>query len=300
MSQVSQFIKQMHRQQQPYISVNIFKDPGNDVQVDEILQQHLLDLDSKSYLTNTLVMLMSDRAGSMSTFSSEAFSQFAALEFPNLFLSMRLPKIFRSTTLATQMHSNRNRLLTPFDLYKTLKHYNMIVKNGVKCDLNVNALELIKQGKSLFQEIAQNRSCQEASIPSNVCPCIDRFDIDEEQFKKETELELLDIANFILMELNEHTESVRSLCKRFRLNAVQSSKKVFLNGHTDKNIYEFVILLQPGQALFKALIEIEDYGLIKLRSPVERLNLNIHSKCLKTDDTSLKDSCYCKNQILIV
>ena len=139
---------------------------------DFALHAQLTEFERNGFLDNTLLVVLSDHGGRPYAYGDKAFSQFAGLEYPNSLLSIKLPRNLRNTTYARNFFENKDKLITPFDVYKTLKQFYYLTRNGnfkeAECrllfsesEVNVRAL----RGVSLFENVPANRSCKEAIIP---------------------------------------------------------------------------------------------------------------------------------------
>jgi len=140
-----------------------------------------------------------------------------------------------------------------------------------------------------------NRSCAEALIPIQFCTCVNKENIDEDRFLKETGDDFSYTAQVIVENLNKKIEHLKSKCAVFTVKSVKSVKKII--GEEKNIIFEFTILAEPGDALFKALIQIEDEAKIDLKSRISRENkYGKTSACLTGNEREFRDFCYCLDQ----
>lgn len=83
------------------------------------------------------------------------------------FLSISIPNqvLNRFPLLADNLETNRDRLITPFDLGATLRHFLSYPSSPPNSSLSFF-------GKSLLLPISHSRSCEEAGIPFHFCACV--------------------------------------------------------------------------------------------------------------------------------
>jgi len=79
------------------------------------------------------------------------------------FLAVRIPRWFadKYPQAALSLHSNADRLTTPFDLHETLKDVLDMQRS------RTNLTEGTPRSYSLFQDIPDNRTCADAAIESH-------------------------------------------------------------------------------------------------------------------------------------
>ncbi|CAG2162860.1 unnamed protein product [Oppiella nova] len=152
------FIKAMHIRKQKYFAFTFMArithdDLNNAGLVDPMTEQLLSQLFDENLLENTVLVFFSDhgiRFGRM----RETLS--GKLEERMPFMHLYIPKGLRNTNVSI----NENRLTTPFDIHATLRH---IIKG--KPDYN------LKYGKSILEEIPEQRGCHDIPILEHWCSC---------------------------------------------------------------------------------------------------------------------------------
>ena len=333
MNQIKQFIDRMNSKQnqhQNFFSYNMFSSLTHDrfetpKGFDHALYAQLSELERQGFLDNTLLMILGDHGGRPYAYGDEMFSKFARFEYPNPFLSIKIPGKLRDTVFAKNFKSNTRKLITSFDLHKTLKQFYYLTRNGLKGDekcrqlfsKSVSGVRALR-GVSLFENVPQDRSCKDAMIPINFCACLEKKLIDEKLFLKETgDLSFKNASKFIMDTLNEHIEHLKKYCALYKYENITSVSRV--NSMLDvrnfkslvkrinktranyteyKKLYEFSILVQPGAALFKTLLEVSETSpRFFLKSKLIRENsYGRTSSCLSGIDRDFKDACYCLKQ----
>lgn len=284
---------------------------------DRELKETLVEFENKGFLDNTLLILTSDHGHRLSKYYYE--TDYGQIELSSPLLNMRLPKKLRNSAFYQNAYENRNKLISIFDLYKTIRHFNYINKFNVhnnhehyndgrlKCndkfrknDIQTRSL----RGISIFESIDENRNCLEALIPLTLCTCNLKSDIDEATFKQETKYDFLNVSTKIVDELNKMTELSREKCHEFKFKNVVNVKKVILNRVL---FYQFRIMVQPGssttfEANFRAKLEYFNYDNTKkirvtlsLYDKIKRLSkYGNQSKCVT--ELHLQGFCYCKSK----
>ena len=312
MDQIKQFVDRMNlkdNQNKNFFSYNMFSSLSHDRfeipdGFDVALHAQLSEFERNGFLDNTLLIVLTDHGGRPYAYGDEAFSKFAGLEYPNSFLSIKLPRNLRDTTYGRNFIANKDKLVTSFDLYKTLKHFYYLTRNGnfkeVKCrrlfSESVGKVRALR-GVSLFESVPVNRSCREALIPIQFCTCISKVDVDADGFLKETGINLSNAAKVVVDKLNKKIEHLKEKCAVFVVKSVESVKKIV--GDDRNSLFELSVLAEPGDARFKALIQVRDgdESKIELKSRISRENkYGEMSACLKGDDREFRDSCYCLKQ----
>jgi hypothetical protein len=191
-------------------------------------------------------------------------------------------------------------------LHKTLKHFYYINKNENLLKPNKNRglcrnyfkysepKIRSKRGVSLFEDIPTSRTCTDALIPNIFCNCNIYVEISEEKFKIDTDMkhDFNSSSRFILDHINNLTNHVRDQCVLFELVKIISVKKIL----TDNiEYYEFYLLFQPGNAIFKANLVYNDAVLYVYENIIRISLYRNQSACLK--DYRLAGFCYCKKQV---
>lgn len=192
---------------------------------------------------------------------------------------------------------NRNKLVSFFDLYQTLRHFLFVNKHGGLTNeqdevFNRNSKDIRNQrGVSLFGKVPQNRSCLDAYIPDRLCSCFKEDLITETEFAADT-LHTFNSAGQLIVDLvNSLTSGQRSLCKVFELDRIVSFRKIFIN---KIKLYKSVVVLKPGDAWFETSFKINGVNTRRLvvnENPARLSAYGNQSHCIK--DTKLVNFCFC-------
>ena len=216
------------------------------------------------------------------------------------FISINIPKKLLNTQYFSNAIKNKDRLISFYDVYQTIRHFLYIQKgdsNSTQFSINDKNIHYLR-GISLFNEIPINRSCNDALIPENHCSCLEGIEMNEKNFEKEFNIKFDNVIDFILNQVNNITSHLRSVCSEFKKSKLKNVNRLSI---LNKNLFNFVVEFQPGDAWFEAMIEIK-----KLNGKMEALIENFgkfsrisiygnQSYCI--DDSYLKNFCFCKNPL---
>uniref|UniRef100_A0A0A1XKE8 Palmdelphin n=1 Tax=Zeugodacus cucurbitae TaxID=28588 RepID=A0A0A1XKE8_ZEUCU len=135
--------------------------------IDDEFTKYLELLQTSEILENYVVILLSAN-GMMHGRLSKLESGFYEERLPFLFIS--LPQAWRSTHLALfqAIQLNRNRLVSPLDLYQTIQH---VLALGAGEKPHLMALTDCPNCQSCLRPIMGNRSCNDAGIDWFWCSC---------------------------------------------------------------------------------------------------------------------------------
>ena len=267
--------------------------------IDKYFRDMLERFEMNGYLDNTLLIVVSDHGSRLVPYAYQ--TEAGNLEKNLPFISMRLPKKLWGTSYHQNAKSNRNRLVNAFDVYQTLRHFLHINANYTKemdrkqfsiNDKNTRYL----RGISLFEKIPLNRSCSDASIPDSFCSCFKESVMTEKEFKNNTKVTFTEVTSFILQYINNLSRKFRDKCVPFELEKVQ---RVTNFSQRNKDIFQFVLILQPGDAWFQTVVKINRtstkiddslsiYGKSVRESPYKK-----QSHCV--DDSVMRNYCFCKD-----
>lgn len=307
MNLIQDFVERMNlplNKDRHYISVNNLKTVTHDQYeippgYDRALKQTLLEFEQKGYLKSTFLMILGDHGGRPLYYHHDNFNRYGGLEYANRFLSLKIPEILKNTAFAANLRANKKKLVSSFDLHKTLKHFYMISKNGLN-DKRDKCRQLFTQhfpsirvlrGISLLENMPQNRSCEEALIPVGFCTCASKTQVDETDFFMETKLDFNLVGSFLVDHLNNKTKSLKALCQTYKLKRILDLMRI---GTTHK--YQVLLLAEPGKSLFQAVIEVNNSNqLMKLKDRIVRVNkYGSQSDCLANEQRTYKDQCFCR------
>lgn len=191
---------------------------------------------------------------------------------------------------------NRNRLTNPYDVYVTIKRLlNEDYDDGVSKPISKACPKCV----SLFEKVSKDRGCEDAGIVPQWCMC--------PNFKK---LKLNDstsvqIGRFLFQYILKVTQELmakegvnENLCaERTFSKIVWNYLGISKNNSLGKSgYYSILIKLNPGPALFQAMVEKKETKIgnqvMKVLEPIIRLDSywNV-SKCVQS--RPLKVYCHC-------
>lgn len=267
---------------------------------------YLKTLYDSNMLNNTLVLFYSDHG---MRFGKMRETYIGKLEERLPFLFMVVPQWFRKKypTISKNLRINERRLITPFDVYETLRHVLFFQKEKKHMSELANS-----RGVSLFEEVPENRTCSEVGILPHWCTC------SKHQHIQTNVIKIRDLADYIVRKLNKILKEY-SECSQLSLQTVLNATKILpydeiLRFKKSKNDvinrkvtygdkvnsfvhYQLIIQTIPGQGRFEATIKHDEYhDVAKIASDISRVNLyGDQSNCIT--DHSIKKFCFCKNKI---
>ena len=150
------------------------------------------------------------------------------------------------------------------------------------------------RGISLFTEIPKTRTCYDACIPEQYCPCYNREDISVDISLSKR------IGNFIVSEINmllKHAY-ISNICSERKLVKVLSNHR--LSVPTDRNtqtddMYFVGVRVHPADSEFMATVENVTSGSgMRVMGSIDRINkYGNQPRCLSPKNEPLKPYCYC-------
>ena len=304
------FIQQMNsdiNKDLGYFSFNYLNEYTHDdmylpQELDISLRDLIAEYESKGYLDNTFFMVYGDHGVRLKSYGYSTDQ--GKIEKNNPFVSIRLPKVLRTTRYFQNALNNKNKLVTFFDVFQTLRQFLYINKYGIQKNdsecydkFRINdVLDRNKRGISIFENINMNRSCQHGFIPLDNCNCILKVKLKQKEFEKETKYYLEDAVSIIIDSLNKITDSNRSLCSEFKYKSLKSIDKIKI---ANTNYYSINLLVSPGDAWFEGILKIDQN--FKKKTKKIKLILNglpkrlsiykYHSYCVS--DKFLAKYCFC-------
>ena len=219
-------------------------------------------------------------------------------------LSVRIPKTFIKSNYFANLSNNKNRLVSFYDLYQTMRHFLYLQNMNYKSQLsnlkfNINDIKTPHlRGISLFEKIPVNRSCSDAMIPDNFCNCIRTALVNEKDFKKRYKISFDYVFDFILERINEMTElNYRNICIPYHKDVINSVSKYDI---TKYNRYKFIVTVQPGDTWFTSSIQISEEPELVLRDYGRLIRMSLYREqahCV--DNVFIKPYCFCDPKLKI-
>ena len=290
----------------PYFSFNYLNSYTHDFiyvpdRVDDGLKTMIEKLENLKYLDNTLLIIFSDHGNRLSSYS--IFTPPGRIERNWPILSMRLPIKLWNTPYFHNAKNNREKLITPYDVYQTLRHFLHMNINYEK-ELDRNQFKINDKftrhlrGISLFERIPLNRSCVDTMVRNEYCLCSGKDKTSIKEFEKERNISIVVLTDFIVKYINTFIKNMTDKCENFKFDKVDEIRKVFVDQIFAQ--YSVIILFQPGDALFEFIIsvdkkkEVTDENFLTVNGNTIRLSKYGHQSFCITDKV-LERYCYCKN-----
>jgi len=303
LNRIDEFITKMNsnkiNRETPYFSLNFLTEYTHShlavpQRFDLKLKELLTKLNDKGYLNNTMLIMMADH-GSKLTYYAYATEMGKIERFRPLF-SLKLPSRFTGTSYLKEALNNRNKLVSYYDAYQTLRHFLHLNKFGMnenescrkKFSLNtLNQRNL--RGISLFNEIPTNRTCIDALITFTFCSCFKEIELKENEFVDKTKQTFESIGMKVTEYINNLTEPSRYKCAAFKFNRTVSFKRMLVN---NIEAYKTSFVLEPGKAWFEAKVEISNTSMILINGHPTRVS-PYGNQSICTKDSLLVNYCFC-------
>lgn len=270
---------------------------------DEPYYNYLKTLKERNMLENTVMIFYSDHG---MRFGKLRETYIGKLEERLPFLFVILPKWFRKKypEISNNIKTNERRLVTPFDIYETLKH---ILYFGNKSSIEQT---FSKRGTSLFEKVSDRRTCSDVGILPHWCTCA------KDEPVSPNDPIIRDLGRYIVESVNIILRS-HIHCSQLMLEKVNSASKMIpyeeiLRFQESKNdvinrkvtfgdkvksfvYYQLVIQTLPGHGMFEATLKYDEFhDSSNIAGDISRINLyGNQSYCV--NDHSIKKYCFCKN-----
>jgi hypothetical protein len=202
------------------------------------------------------------------------------------FIHIWVPEWFKQKhpDIYNNLKTNSKRLTSPFDLHLTLREI-LRLSTQDKASLGVDKCPGCPKCRSLFSEVPEDRSCEEAGIAANWCTCNYYRTISTNGKEPKA------IALHALSEINAKLKAgnVSRFCAELTLEHVIDLKKMV---STDLQEY-FIVMFDtiPGGATFEATV-LRSNRTFQLNGDISRLEMyGNQAECVY--DAELKLYCYC-------
>ncbi|XP_050331376.1 uncharacterized protein LOC126760038 [Bactrocera neohumeralis] len=211
-----------------------------DVKVLEYLEK----LKSDGILDRSIVILLSDhgmRWGEL-------------LELKSGFLEERLPTMFISIPSWYQnkypdfmknLQINQRRLTTPYDIYATMKHILEVAEPEKEFPYLNDSIH----GVSIFREIPEDRTCDNAGIPEHWCVCVpyENLPTSDEVAKNVTAL--------VLDEMNQYlvNKNISGKCAELKLETINNVEMKMIK-IPNESTFRISFEANPEKARFQATV----------------------------------------------
>lgn len=282
-------------------------DDYNLVQVlDDHLSSEFDSLHRGNYLNNTFVFVMGDHGR---RFGPVRQTQSGKLEEKLPFLAVITPPWFKESFPKSykNLKTNTDRLVTVFDLHATLKNILDFRSDGGMGDEK-------KREISLFHEIPDWRTCENAHIKPHFCSCLKWNDV---QYADNDTI-VQNATQLVINNFNQLINRTNGLCAEISLNRIISARTLApseelmafkesqdydnyfpdLTGNKSLSsfIYQIRFTTNPANADWEVSVNyfVEFNRFIFSESDVSRLNMyGDQPKCIIDSFHHLRQYCYC-------
>ncbi|XP_023308109.2 uncharacterized protein LOC111689875 [Lucilia cuprina] len=264
--------------------------------MDNTMVNYFKEWEKQEIFDNSVVMFFSDhgvRWGPLLKLSQSFLEE----RLPMFFIS--LPKWFRQEypELVRNLEINQKRLVNPFDINMTLQH---LLKLGEPTYEMQQTYDCPKC-QSIFEEIPENRTCEDASIPKTWCTC--------KPFRTESTQseEVKTVAKLIVEEINRYykLKNITSLCSPLQLKEITNAKISDTDElmTSSQHIITYVIDFSTDpktepKTLFSTTVDYnrQNKSIVLNVDDISRQSLyEKTAKCI--DDKQAKKYCICKDSL---
>ncbi|OWF43798.1 uncharacterized protein LOC110459247 [Mizuhopecten yessoensis] len=258
----------------------------------------------EGHFDNTVLMFMSDHGSRIDDLRNTAVGRIEA-RMP--LLTIVLPGRFKQQHqgLVDTMKENTKVLTTAFDVHAMIDD---ILHQNFDLQLKTTQREKPPRGISLFRKIPKERTCADAGISEQFCPCF----VSKPADMKSPEVQK--VVNFSVDKINRLLNDHREVCEVLHLSQIKDAqlvtsnfkryetkktftiKEFFNTPVEDENKYTVLIETTPGGALFEVTAHVETDGEVILIGDITRTNkYGTQSQCI--NDKFLRNYCFCKSQV---
>ena len=291
----------------PYFSFTFITRLTHDVlqdayKADGLYLEFLKSIHEGSNLNNTMLVFFSDHGIRFGGFRQTFVGK---IEERLPFLFFVVPEWFKKKyeTLYTNLIINRRRLITPFDIYQTLKHLLIFPKTPV---------DSYGRSFSLLLPISSERTCEQATILPHWCTCLEEAKLNltnaivkmvAQSFVKSLNNILLSYKQCTKLDLKQVLSATKFLPSDVVLKYIQTShKKDKSEIHFGEKVkthvdYQLMLETSPGGGVFEVTMRHDEINNTTERvGDISRLSMyGKTSHCVQ--GIELKKICYCKIQI---
>ncbi|XP_054165345.1 uncharacterized protein LOC128962940 [Oppia nitens] len=303
---VYDFVKAINERHQRYFGftflARLTHDHINSAGLADSHVHRLLDkLFTDSLLANTVVVFFSDHG---IRFGKIRETLSGKLEERMPFMHIYLPDELRNK-YDKSMAINENRLTTPFDIHSTLKH---LITGKQLLNSGSNG---VKYGKTLLQEIPEDRSCQSIPILEHWCSCqssepvadlnsvsfVSRFIVDS--INRLFATDFVDKCQPLTLRrtVSAYEQHLNDKVLQFEqsLNDVMDRHVVYSRKRTKEHIRHYLITIsvEPSGGLFEATVNVDTRSRhMQIIGDISRINRYYNqSDCI--DNQFVRRYCYC-------
>ncbi|KAG5896230.1 hypothetical protein JTB14_009729 [Gonioctena quinquepunctata] len=251
--------------------------------MDEAMLRFLSDEELHSSLRNTILLFFSDHGY---RFGDIRLTHSGWLEERIPFMYFFIPESFKKKFPKKygRLVNNTERLTTPYDVFNTIEE---VLKIG-----NASYVARGSRGcpgcKSLFEEIPENRTCEDASIDENWCACTHYNSVGSKGPIVRS------IAEYIVWKINTLTRtfSEGTSCAQFNMKEIFSAEKSRTREGNGAVEYYLLKVETVPKAKFEGTVKVYSGERFELIGEISRIDrYGKVSGCV--EDAILRKYCYC-------
>ncbi|XP_049303312.1 uncharacterized protein LOC125776225 [Bactrocera dorsalis] len=206
--------------------------------------EYLKKFKSEGVLERSIVLFLSDhgvRWGSLMKLKSGFLEE----RLPMFFIS--LPPWYQNEhpDFVKNLKINQQRLTTPYDIYATLKH----ILEEADPDIQVPYVNGSTPGNSIFREIPEERTCQDANIPDHWCTCVPYETVPTSDGLAKN------VTALVLGEMNQYlvNKDISDICAELKLERINSVEMKMIK-IPNESTYRINFEANPEKARFQATV----------------------------------------------
>ena len=257
---------------------------------DEDLANFLRSIRQEGLLDETMLLVMSDHGA---RFGDLRHLPQGRIEHRLPFLSIALPSWFEEQNpgFIQALQANANVLTSPFDVHRTFKHLMSFPDFPERTDRT--------HGVSLFQRLDTMRTCADAGIPEQYCPCLTWKAVKSSHAhaRKSAEAAVAHINTLLRNSALSAAHCVIPLTLTNVTGAVQKLPKIRKTlemFHETECLYQVQFQTSPANAVFEALVRVTYVGEFEVSGSVDRVNAyGSQPDCVAQQLPALAPYCYC-------
>lgn len=255
---------------------NLNQPSSEDAQVLKTLQS----LEQLGTFNTTMVVFLSDHGVRVGDFRRTRIGWYED-RLPFLFVS--IPEWYKSAHDKdyTNLLNNADKLVSPFDVYKTLSH--VLHGDDMKEPLGCETCH------SLLDEVPSDRSCADAGVSPHWCACHDLVELPVSRSTTEY------WAQLVVDAINTKIEQDRELELGYICAALRVRDVLYMRKKLNATEYVVGVQTEPGGAHFEATVVLKRGYVDRVEDSISRLNeYGTESHCAKKP--SSKIFCYCVDE----
>ncbi|KAE9555607.1 hypothetical protein FO519_001185 [Halicephalobus sp. NKZ332] len=234
------------------------------------------------FLEKSIVIVFSDHGH---RYASIRETMVGRLEARLPFLSIKIPDNLKKEHpwIVGNLKRNSNFMTTQYDLHKTLLQ---IAQGKFSEEKDPRDRNSTQRAFSLFKKVSQKRTCREAHVPEDYCPCFEEFQIPLSEAQKPAEV-LLEYVN----KLTEDYDNVDDAL----VNAGKTNSKSVQETEAEENQEKNVI--KDKKQYYCAKLELKEIQFASVKLPPQRLvkDPQVKDKVVKTGmEISYRVTVLCK------